>query len=68
MPTTFSAEPIALSIEQAAEALGLSRSAVKTLLVRETDPIPFFRYGTRVVIPRRELLDWTTAQTQGPNS
>lgn len=66
MPSkSAAAEPIALTIDEAAESLRLGREAIEDLLRRETDPIPSFRYGRRVVIPRRELLDWATAQTQG---
>lgn len=51
-------EPIALSIEDTAEALSLGRDAVLALLRRESHPIPSFRYGARVLIPRRELVEW----------
>lgn len=57
-------EPIALTIEEAAESLRLGRSAVLELLRRETHPIPSFRYGRRVLIPRRELLDWATTESE----
>lgn len=54
---------IALTIEEAASELRLGRKAILTLLHRAEDPIPSFRYGTRVVIPRRELVEWATTQT-----
>lgn len=60
-----SAEPIALSIEEAAESLRLGRDAVLSLLRREPYPIPSFRYGRRVVIPRRELVEWAANEARG---
>jgi excisionase family DNA binding protein len=60
-------EPIALTVEEAAETLRLGRCAVLDLLRRDTNPIPSFRYGRRVVIPRRELVEWAANETRGAN-
>jgi excisionase family DNA binding protein len=63
--TTPISEKIGLRPDEAAELLGLGRQAIDELLKRSTDPIPSFRYGTRVVIPRRELVEWVGTQAKG---
>lgn len=63
MATETTTGTIALSIEEAADELRLGRDAVLALLRHDSDPIPSFRYGRRVVIPRRELVEWAAAQT-----
>ena len=60
MPATTETPTIGLTIEEAADELRLGRDAVLALLRRETNPIPSFRHGRRVVIPRRELVEWAT--------
>lgn len=60
---TTTTKAIALTIEEAADELRLGYDGVVALLRREEDPIPSFRYGRRVVIPRRELVEWASAQT-----
>jgi excisionase family DNA binding protein len=49
-------EPLAYSIEVAAEKLSLSRSTLKTM-IRERE-IVVVRRGTRVLIPRQSMEDW----------
>ena len=68
MPKTSHEVPIALTIEEAAETLRLGRDAVLDLLRREPHPIPSFRYGRRVVIPRRELVEWVADEAKGIHS
>jgi excisionase family DNA binding protein len=57
-------EKITLSIDEAAQSLGLGRRQVFELLRRPGDPIPSFRFGRRVLIPRRELIEWAASQTK----
>lgn len=56
---------IGLRPDEVAELLGLGRRQIYELLKRSDDPIPSFRYGTRIVIPRRELVEWAASQTKG---
>jgi excisionase family DNA binding protein len=49
-------EPLAFSIEKAAEKLSLSRSTLKTM-IKERE-IEVVRRGTRVLITRKAMEDW----------
>ena len=53
---------LALDIGATAEALSLSERTVRNLLSEPT--FPYFRVGTKVLIPTRELRDWLTAQAE----
>ena len=53
---------LALDIRATAEALSLSERTVRTLLSRPS--FPYFRVGTKVLVPTRELRDWLTAQIE----
>lgn len=52
-----------LRVTEAAQLLALSRTKVYEMAEREE--IPVLRIGTAVRIPRRKLLDWIDAQTNG---
>lgn len=54
---------IAISDRDAAVLLGVGRDAVRTALGRPVDPLPSFRFGARLVIPTRELVEWAGRQT-----
>jgi excisionase family DNA binding protein len=56
--------PLTLTVEQAAEALGISRGLAYQA-VRE-GAIPSVRIGRRVVVPRARLLDLMGAQAEVP--
>ncbi|MGB9920924.1 MAG: helix-turn-helix domain-containing protein [Moorellales bacterium] len=49
---------LAMSVAEAARALGVSRDAVYELVRRKE--IPHVRVGRRVIIPRRGLEEWLT--------
>ena len=54
--TTTTDEQIALTVEQAAQSLGISRPTMLELTRKAG--FPCFRVGRRILIPRRALLDW----------
>ena len=56
-------EKMALSVTEAAEALGLSRPTVYKLIHR--DDFPVIKVGTRTLISRRGLEAWIAAQAKG---
>ena len=56
-------EKMALTITETAQALGVSRPTVYTLLHREG--FPAFRIGNRVLISRAKLEEWVNAQSGG---
>lgn len=58
--TTTTDGQIALTVEQASKALGLSRPTMLELTRRAG--FPCFRVGRRILIPRRALLDWLDRQ------
>ena len=49
---------LALSVQETAQLLSLGRSAVLVLVQREKFPLPSFRFGKRIIIPRKELVQW----------
>ena len=51
---------ICLTVEQAAQSLGISRPTLLGLTHKAG--FPCFRIGRRVLIPRRALLDWLDRQ------
>ena len=57
--TSYDELPIMLSVPQLATALGISRSGVYAL-VRSAD-FPALKIGSRIVIPKDELLEWIHA-------
>lgn len=68
MSKTSPTETIALTIEETAETLRLGRDSVLALLRRDPNPIPSFRFGKRVVIPRRELIEWAANEARGTHN
>ena len=48
--------PIMLSVPQLASVLGISRSGAYTLV--RTASFPALKIGSRIVIPKDELLEW----------
>ena len=56
-------EKIALSVTEAAEALGVSRVTLYQYLKRQD--FPAARIGRRVLIPRDKLKEWLEAQMEG---
>jgi len=58
-----------LSIEETAVLLGETRSTLYRALKAGTFPLPVFRIGSRIRIPRRSverLIDWLEPQHRGP--
>lgn len=64
MTERSSAEPIGVSRDEAAELLGLSLTAIDAFRHRSKFPLPSFSYGKRVVIPRRELVEWVADEAE----
>jgi excisionase family DNA binding protein len=51
-----------LSVEQACEALGVSRTTLWEL--RKRRKIPFIKIGRRVLFPKAEIERWIQVQAQ----
>lgn len=56
-------ERLALSVTEAAEALGISRPSVYQLIAQENG-LPSFRCGRRRLIPVAALRAWIEAEAQ----
>lgn len=54
---------LAYSVEEAAQALGVSRPTVYTLMKR--DDFPAFKVGGRTLISAEGLRAWVAAQAEG---
>ena len=54
--TSYDELPIMLSVPQLASALGISRSGAYALV--RTSGFPALKIGSRIVIPKDELLAW----------
>ena len=54
--------PIAISVNEAAQMLGVSRPKVYQLIQQEH--LPSFKVGTRTLIPVADLHKWVTARTK----
>jgi predicted DNA-binding transcriptional regulator AlpA len=54
--------PIMLNAKQVQSILGISRSATYNLL--NSDRFPRIRLGSRIVVPRAELIKWLDQQLQ----
>lgn len=55
-------EPLAVSVSEAAQLVGLSRPKVYQLM--QIGDFPSFKVGTRTLIPMDGLRAWVTAQTE----
>lgn len=55
-------EKICLTVEQAAEALGLCRPTVLDLT--HSQSFPSFRVGKRILIPRNALVEWANQRAR----
>ena len=58
--------PIMLNAKQVQSVLGLSRSATYNLL--NSDRFPRIRLGSRIVVPRSELMKWLDEQLKSQMS
>jgi predicted DNA-binding transcriptional regulator AlpA len=56
----FSELPLMLNARQVQSILGISRSATYNLL--NSEQFPRIKIGTRIVVPRTELLKWLDQQ------
>ena len=54
--------PIMLNAKQVQSLLGISRSATYNLL--NSEHFPRIRLGSRIVVPREELIKWLDQQLQ----
>ena len=54
---------LALTPAEAAEAIDVSLPTVYQLIKRETDPLPSFRIGRKILVPVISLQRWLEAQT-----
>lgn len=54
--TSYDELPIMLSVPQLATALGISRSGAYALV--QSASFPALKIGSRIVIPKDELLEW----------
>jgi excisionase family DNA binding protein len=56
---------IALTRDEAAQAIGVSPRTIDTLIADRTSGFPVARIGARVVIPVRDLVEWLALQAKG---
>lgn len=62
--TTGSPDRLTLTTAQACELLQVSKPTLRAFIYREADPLPVFRYGRGLRIPRKSLEAWLERQTQ----
>jgi excisionase family DNA binding protein len=55
--------PITISVREAAQLLGISKSHAYDLIRQEQ--LPHVRLGRRVVVPYRELEEWVRSHIDG---
>lgn len=74
LPSQIAPEPLAghaaegrlaLSVEEAAECLGVGRSAMYEAI--KVGRVPVVRFGRRVLVPVHGLQQWLTAEAVTPN-
>lgn len=53
----LAALPPVLRVEEAARVLRIGRGTAYDLIRRDEFPVPVLRFGRRVVVPRRALLE-----------
>lgn len=51
-----------MSVEEAAEAVGLSKNTLYQLI--GTDSMPYLRFGRTIRIPRSSLIAWMDARAE----
>ena len=56
--------PINLSRDQAAQALGIGVRKLDEIRADRTSKIPSIRMGKRVLFPRTELMEWNARRIQ----
>ena len=59
--TSYDELPLMLSVTDMAEVLGISRAGAYELV--RTDGFPSVKIGTRILIPKDELIAWIKRQT-----
>jgi len=60
--------PLTLTVSEVALALNLSKPLVYNELNRkDSDRIPHFRIGRRIVIPKDSFLDWMAKKAKSEN-
>ena len=59
--TNYDELPLMLSVTDMAEVLGISRAGAYELA--KADGFPAFSIGTRIIIPKDELISWIKRQT-----
>ena len=55
--------PLAYGKDAASAAFGVSVPVIDSWIKREFDPLPFFRAGTRILIPVKSAEEWIERQT-----
>lgn len=55
--------PLTISVKEAAQMLGISKSHAYDLI--RQDELPHVRLGRRVVVPYRELEEWVSRHIDG---
>lgn len=57
--------PLMLSVKELATVLGVSRTSAYELI--KTKGFPSIKIGSRVVIPKKKLIEWIDKNTGGKN-
>lgn len=61
MSSIYDSLPFVLNATELAKVLGISRAGAYTLMHQET--FPTLRIGTRLLVPREQLITWIESQT-----
>lgn len=61
MTTTYDSLPFVLNAAELAKVLNVSRASAYALMHQET--FPTLRIGTRLLVPREQLIAWIDSQT-----
>ena len=59
--TNYDDLPLMLSVPDVASALGISRAGAYELV--RSDGFPSLRIGSRIIVPKGNLIDWINANT-----
>ena len=62
LDTPVNVEPMAVSAATAAQLLGVSRPVIYRLM--QNGGLPWFKVGTRTLLPVSGLKEWVAAQTE----
>ena len=63
MYTSFDEMPVMLSVTEAADALGISKTTLYAL-VKKDKTFPAVMMGKRITIPKQKLMEWIDKKSE----